>query len=55
MDVGGLGRRRHISLATKPKLDGRVGDKARVVECLDVRQVKSGGQRVFRMRSPASR
>ena len=43
-----------MNLATKWKLDGRVGNKARVVEGLDIRQVKSEG-RVFQMRSPASR
>lgn len=44
-----------MSLATKLKMGGRMGgNKARGVECLDIEQVKSGGQRVFRMRSPAS-
>lgn len=36
-----------MSLATKSKLDGRVGNKARVVERLGVKQVKSEGRGVF--------
>ena len=55
VDVGRLGCRRRMSLATKSKLGGRMVNKARVLERLEVEQAKWEGQRVFRMRSPASR